>query len=355
MARAKDGARGVTLSKVARQVGVSLSTASNAFNRPDQLSEELRARILDTAESLGYVGADPAARAMARRRYDTIGLVISEHLSYAFHSAAAIEILRGVTTACEQAGVAVTLLPMRSQRDECPLITTAGIDALGLYAVMDDAPVIHQALRRGIPVVTADQPEIPSVPFTGIDESSAARRAAEHLIALGHKRIGILSLPMAPGEAGSRVVSPLPDEIGYRVTRERLRGYLDVIAEHGLPAPTVFTCARSDAGAGQAAASAVLVGSERPTALLCMSDEIAIGAEVAAASLGIDVPRELSVVGFDALPGAVPAPVPLTTISQNIYERGLLLGAWLVRAPDAGARRIFSTDLVLRDSTAEAP
>lgn len=346
----------VTLAEVARNVGVSVSTASNAYNRPDQLSEKLRRKILETAEGMGYQGPDPAARAMASRRYDAIGLVMSERFSYTFHSMAGIEMLRGVSTACDQAGVALTLLPLRSDTAECPLIARAAIDAIGLYALMDDAPAIAQALKRGLPLVTVDQPKVEGVPFIGIDDEAAARRAAEYLISLGHRRLGVLSLPVAPGQSGAVLNRPNPDDVRYRVTRERLRGYLAAAHNHNLPEPVVFIAGLSGVAAGQAAASAILsAGAERPTALLCMSDELAIGAELAAQSLGISVPDQLSVIGFDNFPGTAPAPVPLTTISQNAYERGLLLGAWLTHPEAQSDSRILGTDLLIRKSTGMPP
>lgn len=348
--------RPVTLTEVAQSVGVSVSTASNAYNRPDQLSEKLRRRILDTADNLGYQGPDPAARAMARRRYDAIGLVVSERFSYAFHSMAGIEVLRGVATACDQAGVALTLLPLRSDTAECPLIGRAAIDAIGLYALMDDAPAIGQALKRGLPLVTVDQPKVAGVPFIGIDDEAAARRAAEYLISLGHQRLGVLSLPVTPGQSGTVLNNLNSEDVRYRVTRERLRGYISATRSHNLPDPVVFVAGLSSAAAGQAAASAILsAGASRPTALLCMSDELAIGAEIAAESLGIRVPDQLSVIGFDNFPGTSPARVPLTTISQNAYERGLLLGTWLTHPEAQSEARILGTDLIIRESTGVPP
>jgi DNA-binding LacI/PurR family transcriptional regulator len=355
MAEGNGGARNLTLTELARRAGVSLSTASNAYNRPDQLSSELRERILAMADEIGYLGPDPAARAMARGRYDAVGLVMSGRFSHAFHSAAAIELLRGVATACERAETALTLLPMHSESDESQLIPKAAVDAIGLFAIMDGAPIVDQVLRRGLPIVTADQPRLEGIPFVGLDEVAAARRAAEHIVTLGHRQIGILSLPALPDQTGGIVVSTDPADIRYRVTRDRLRGYLGVLAEHDLPEPIIMACARSEVGAGQAAASAILASAAAPTALLCMSDEIAIGAELAAQSFGIAIPDQLSIIGFDNFPGTPPAPVPLTTISQNAYERGLLLGAWLIRPPERPQAHILGTDLIVRDSTGLAP
>ena len=115
----------VTLQSIADRVGVSRMTVSNAFSRPDQLSADLRARILAAADELGYVGPDPAARALARGRTGVVGLLINGSLSEAFEDAVSAEFLASVADALADHGLALTLLPASSRRAaSCPLATS---------------------------------------------------------------------------------------------------------------------------------------------------------------------------------------------------------------------------------------
>jgi DNA-binding LacI/PurR family transcriptional regulator len=200
-------------------------------------------------------------------------------------------------------------------------------------------------------VVTVDQPRGAETPFVGIDDRGAARSAAEYLRELGHERVGILSFvtTLDPGAS-----------LALDLTVERLQGY-----EYGLgsawDATLVRTVRPNAPEPAREATLELLRLPTRPSAILAMSDILAIGALEAAAELGIRVPDDVSVVGFDDGPAAEHAAPPLTTVRQPNEEKGRLAAQWLMADVERGgppARRreqILPTELVVRESAAPPP
>src|SRR3990170_4679453 len=178
--------RRATLKEVAAEVGVSPATVSNAYNRPDQLSPELRERVLETARRLGYSGPDAMARGLRRRRAGAVGVLYEDRLSYAFADPAAVLFLQGVSVATEEAGLGLLLL------------SGAVVDGFVVYSMSDEDPLVSAALERRLPVVLVDQPRTGGLPFVGIDDEGAARTAAEHPVGLGHRHFGVVSFALPP-------------------------------------------------------------------------------------------------------------------------------------------------------------
>ena len=327
----------MTLATVAEALGVSAMTVSNAYNRPEKLSPELRERILAKADELGYAGPNVLARSLRLGKTGVLGVVLGEALSYAFEDPASVEWLRGLAGA----GVALHLVPATGGEGDAALVLDAAVDAFLLYSLPDGHPLVEAVLRRRVPVVVQSGPQLEPYPFVAIDERAAAAAAAEHLRSLGHTRLAVLSLPFSlAGRADRplRVERPL-----HRVTRGRLEGYgVDVGREVEL----------NDRAHGEAAAGALLDGPEPPTGLLCMSDELAIGALRAAAARGLSVPAELSVVGWDDTREGERA--GLTTVRQSLREQGRLC-AKLIASGATGPVEPQPWELVVRKTTEGFP
>src|SRR5256885_9401960 len=134
MARSIHVRRPATLASLAAELGVSRTTVSNAYNRPDQLSPELRRRVLETARRLGYPGPDPVARSLRTRKAGAVGLLLTENLSYAFRDPAALGFLEGLALACEGAGQGLHLVPASPGRDDVAAGHRAGGDGVGGYS-----------------------------------------------------------------------------------------------------------------------------------------------------------------------------------------------------------------------------
>jgi DNA-binding LacI/PurR family transcriptional regulator len=321
----------VTLKTVARAVGVSPATISNAYNRPEKLSAALRERILATARELGYAGPDPAARRLRRGRAGAIGLLFGEQLAYVFADPGAVAFLRGLAEGTARHNAVLQLiaaLDAEGGEGGEELVANAIVDGLVVWSLPDRHPLLRAARERGIPLVTHGGPRLDGVPFVGIDDRAAARAAAEHVVGLGHRRVAIVAFPFGPHREARERDPAKPGRPAYRVTRERLAGYRDVVGAGA----AIAEVAVNDRAEGRRAALALL-GREgvprarrrRPTALLAMSDELALGALDAARELGLAVPGDLSVVGFD---GAA----ELTTIAQSLHEQGRLCAQRLIAA-----------------------
>jgi DNA-binding LacI/PurR family transcriptional regulator len=347
-----DGRR-VRLRDVAERAGVSVGSASQAFGRPELVSEELRKRVLAAAEALGYPGPDPAARRLRTGRAGAVGLIFAERLGYQFTDPAAPAFLRGIAAGMQEAPTGLLLIPDSRNRNEAArTVREAAVDGFIVYSTPQNDPRVEAALARLVPVVTVDQPRGAATPFVGIDDRAAARSAAEHLRELGHERVAVLSFVTALGPGGS---------LGLDLSAERLDGYKEGLAE-AWDAGLVRTVRPNAPEPARDATAELLRAPDPPTAILAMSDILAIGALEAAAEEGVPVPEELSVVGFDDSPVALHATPPLTTVAQPHEEKGRLAARWLMeevergQRPEDGRRRaILPTELVVRESTAPAP
>ncbi len=347
----------VTLQTIADQVGVSRMTVSNAFSRPDQLSEALRTTILDAATKLGYVGPDPAARALARGTSGAIGILLTSSLRYAFDDDVATGFLGAIAGEVAPTGLALTLLSSVPVGDMIPA-RDVPMDAALVYSCDPSMEAAEWLIRRGLPVVFVDQDPAPGITSVNVDDRGGARDAAQHLVDLGHTRIAVLTAGM--GGSGGPVSDPVADaDASKYVSRARLLGYLDALTPAGI-APVVHRQEHGEDEQSYRVALELLRGDDRPTAVLCFSDVIASGVVRAAHELGLDVPTDLSVVGFDDSPLARRLRPQLTTVRQDIAEKGKRSAAELTRvmaAKAAGTKPrarhiVLPTELVVRDSTA---
>jgi DNA-binding LacI/PurR family transcriptional regulator len=342
----------VTLQTIADDLGVSRTTVSNAFSRPDQLTDELRQRILDHAERLGYGGPDAAARMLRRGSTGALGLLFTEALPYAFEDPYIVGLLQGIADATQQAGVGLLIVPVASGQEH-DAVRNALVDGFCVFGMPADHPAVAEARRRGIPIVFIDEALDDDRPFIGIDDRAAARAAAAHVLDLGHRRLAILSMRLRHDGREGPVDPARMGHPSLRITRDRIAGYLDAVAEAGLDATAVpvIEAARSDRDRGRRLAGALLDGEHPPTVVLALADQLALGALDAAADRGIDVPGGLSVVGFDDVPDAALA--GLTTVRQPIRAKGREAGRLLLSGDDAPRDRVLlPTELVVRATTA---
>jgi DNA-binding LacI/PurR family transcriptional regulator len=348
------------MARVAEELGVSAMTVSNAYNRPERVSESLRESIFEAADRLGYAGPDPVARSLRRMRTNLAGVLYSNPLSHAFDDPAQVLFLKGVASATEEAGMGLMLVPGSvgsSAEERVSAVMDAAVDGFIVYSIADDDSLVGAALRRRLPTVIVDQPLLEDVPFVGIDDESAARGVAEHLLGLGHERFGVVAFGLAEapfsGFAGPRRRASAT----FRVSRARLAGYAAALEAGGLfwGEVPVYECRGSSLLLGREAADALLSLEPRPTAILCLSDQLALGAIEAAWERGLSVPDDLSVAGFDDVPGSATSTPPLTTVHQDHAAKGGLAGRLLVaqfRGEDTEATDLLPARLVVRGSTA---
>jgi DNA-binding LacI/PurR family transcriptional regulator len=351
-------ARRPSLKDVADALGVTPATVSNAYNRPDQLSPALRGRVLDQARALGYAGPNPVARGLRRGRTGAIGVLYADRLSYAFKDPVAVEFLTGIATATEAAGMGLLLVPGSPRTDrDLGAPKRAAVDGFVIYSMAPDDPLLAAALERRLPVVTVDMPGLTDSPSVAIDDEAAAHAIAEHVLGLGHHQPVILSLELTPATRSGLADAGRRASASYPVTRARLRGYQSAITEAGLnwDQVPIYECAENSVDEGRIGAEALLGVDPRPTALLAMSDALAIGSLEAARQSGLTVPGDVSIVGFDDIPEAARTDPPLTTVHEPHLSKGLKAGELLV-ALLAGEEHndmvTLPTHLAIRASTA---
>jgi DNA-binding LacI/PurR family transcriptional regulator len=341
----------VTLQTIADELGVSRTTVSNAYSRPNQLAPKLRERILETAQRLGYAGPDAAARTLRRGRSGAIGLLFNEPLTYALSDPFATTFLHGFAESAEQHNVNLLITSMRDDDLGVSTVQSAVVDGFCVFCLEEDSPIFEAVRRRALPVVQLFGSDDPTVSYVSVDDRGAAVDAARYLIELGHRRLAVIvdgGIPL--GHFG-----PVdPDTVRYRHNaHSRLTGYLDAAREAGIdPRSVPFVRApENTTDAGKEAMGRLLDLDPRPTGVLCISDVLAIGALSALDERGLVAGRDVSVIGFDDIPLA--ARTGLTTVRQPGREKGRVAGRLLLDPPDKPEDRrvLLPTELVVRESS----
>ena len=340
---------------VARAAGVSPSTVSNAFNRPERLTPKLRERVLRTAAELGYGGPDPAARSLRQGRAGAIGVILGRLLADSFDDAATAEFLKGVSDATDPQQLALVLVPGMPNEvtSDGPAVRNAAVDGLIVFSLPGDDPLIDAVRRRNLPTVFVDSPAT-DTDFVGIDDVGGAEAAVRHLVELGHRRLAILSFGLTDD------ARPGPIEIAQHahatatVTKARLEGSARAMTAAGIdPASVpVEQLPIVTADLARAATHALLDRAPDTTALFAFSDRLALAARQAARARGLSVPGDLSIVGFDDV---APAAEGLTTVHQPLRDKGRVAAERLLGAlgddPPPARSVMLPTRLVIRDST----
>jgi alanine racemase len=338
-----------TIADVARAAGVSKAAVSFAFNTPERLSAETVSRIREIATSLEY-RPDPVARMLAQRRTWTIGILTPQGLDVIFTNPYFGEFSAGVATAAEAAGMAIQFIsPLHGSLTRA--VDRASVDGIITVGLGADHPEVGQIRRSGIPFVVVDSTALPDEPAIEVDDEGGARLAAEHLVGLGHRDFLVIGIEPPSASAGLEPAG---------VTARRLRGYRTVLAAAGLElTDDQMVVGPASMEGGIDAFRRAWAAGARPTAVLAMSDAMAIGAMRAARDLGLRVPGDVSIVGYDDVDVAQFTDPPLTTVHQPIRRKGeeavrLLLAGGRHRDEGPLEQQLLETRLVVRGTTARA-
>jgi DNA-binding LacI/PurR family transcriptional regulator len=316
------GSKRVTLAQVAELAGVSVMTASYTYNRPNRVSDQARSKVLAAAAQLGYPGPDPRARSLRRGSTRTLGVVLGEHLSYAFDDPGAVAFLAGIADVCAARGYGMTILPITGAADDVPRITDAAVDGFIVWTTSDDDPILAavQAMQR--PAVVHGGPAVRGLGLVSIDNRAAARAVGAIAFA-GAKRPVVVSQPLSRDRVSTISRGADITDVLFPVTRERLEGYRQAAEDAGIAwrDVVVAVCPRNDAAEAEQLATTLLASAEPPDAIAAMSDQLAAGVVHAAHAGGRVIPDDLAVTGWDD--AAVAAQLGLTTVAQSLREQGV--------------------------------
>src|SRR6267378_3187089 len=289
--------RMVKLAEVAKAARVSQGTVSNVFNRPGLVRPEVRERVEASARRLGYGGPDPRGRLLRAGKVNAIGIVMAEDTAYFFRDPFARLLLAGIGEVCDERGAGMALVSATRQKDAAWRIQTAVVDGFIVHCMSVGDQLISHA--------------------HAVDDEERLRSAE------------------------------------YRTQRDRAAGYAAALAERGIKLDQLpIMEVPNERQVAARHAEELLSARPETTAILAMSDVVALAAMDAARARGLRVPQDLSVVGFDDIPDAATADPPLTTISQPILEKGRL-AARLIFEAGRPRTEILEVKLVERASTAQ--
>jgi LacI family repressor for deo operon, udp, cdd, tsx, nupC, and nupG len=329
-----------TIIQVAAEAGVSTATVSRVLSQPDRVAVRTRARVLEVVQALGYQ-PNVAARSLRTHRAAKILLTVPDISNPFFAS-----VIRGAEEAARDAGYAVMLGDTRHDPEVedqyAEMLSRREVDGLIFLGHRLPASLAPLLARQGAfaPVVNGCEysPDI-GVPSVHIDNAAAGRDAIDHLVALGHRAIGVITGPQ---------ISP--------ISRDRLAGAMRAAEHHGLPGG-LQVCV-GDYSAGSACDHMRSLIERGVTAAFCFNDEMAIGAMRAVREAGLSCPEQVSVVGFDDLPLASFFQPALTTVAQpkgRIGRCAVELLVSLLRGVEPPVRQVtLEHKLVVRGSTAAA-
>nr|WP_269327491.1 LacI family DNA-binding transcriptional regulator [Kineosporia mesophila] len=315
---------------VARAAGVSHQTVSRAINDKGEIDPETRRRILEVAQQLRY-RPSRFARGLVRPGATTIGLVVDDILNPFFP-----ELIAGVISAAEQRSWTVLISTTQNHPEREPelLGSLAGqVDALIGYLSQQDAALA--AAVEGLPLVVMGRPAQESAfGAVDVDVRPGVQAAVDHLIARGHRQIGMIDCPTAC-EPGRRAV------------------LLEAAAAHGVPLPAgAIVAADPNQVGGEEGLARLLTAEPGVTAVLAFNDVVAMGAYRTARRLGLSIPGDIALIGFDGLSVGEVLDPPLTTINVDKRRMGELAVAQVERllAGEDSPLAMLSTDLLVRDS-----
>jgi LacI family transcriptional regulator len=337
----RGAARSVSVKDVAAAAGVSLGTVSNVLNRPDQVSERTRSKVEAAMAALGFV-RNESARQLRAGRSRTVAYIMLDAANPFFN-----DVARGIEGAAEMADLSLFSCNSDNRADRelvyLDRLEQQRVQGILITPVDPNSPMLDELPRRGTPVVIVDRTRLGNTHCSvAVDDVLGGDLAATHLLELGHTRIAFVGGP---------------DSIGQ--VRDRRLGALRAFERTGLDSShlTVIESEALTVAEGRSAGQrlAGLPSSTRPTAAMCANDLLALGLLQQCVTLGLRVPQDLAIVGYDDIDFASAAAVPLTSVRQPRLQLGRAAAELLLDEaanPDHEHRQVlFTPELVVRAST----
>jgi LacI family transcriptional regulator len=343
MADIKPKLRRTTIADVARMAGVGNVTVSYVLNgrsRAARISPETERRVLEAAQELNYRPNGPA-RMLVRQRADAVAVVFQYGEYFSAQSSFTLEVMRGVCSACLAAGVDLMLhtKPAADPASEAAALMDGRVDGVLMLRDRQD-PTVAEVASRGFPCVAFfTRPDDPTLPFVDSDNIQGGRLAASHLLGLGHRRLGMVAGP-----------------VGSVASSHREHGWTDCLREQGIPVSQHHLVRLPVPSSDKSDFLRLMQSPDRPTALFFWSDDIAIACLPVLRELGLRVPQDVSLVGYDSTAAAASSSPPLTSVRQPVVdiarEAASLLISLARQEPVETIHVVFPPELDVRASTA---
>ena len=340
----------LTVKRMAEMLNVSTATISNAFNRPDQLSEARRRWILEECRRLGYMGPNAAARSLRTGRTGNVGVMLADNLAYSLTDPVASEFLHGLAEVFDRRKMNMLLLSSQDDDEHRSRLQEAMVDGFIIYGWLRKGRTYDRLLQQRKPMVAVDF-DLEGCTWVNIDNYEGARRSAEHALKQPPKNVAILGLRPVDADPVCRVHERELFNEARAISVRRLHGYTDALEAAGyqIPQERIWSTPTNTHQDAYQAAREALTSNPRPDLLLCMSDRLALAAIQAALQMGLKVPEDLRIVGFDGIPEGANLHPSLTTVYQQSAEKGRIAARlFLGEEPDRNV--LLPTCLQVRES-----
>jgi DNA-binding LacI/PurR family transcriptional regulator len=335
-----------TSTDVAKLARVSRTTVSFVLNNiPDSnIPETTRQKVFDAARQLNY-HPNASGRKLASGKSKMIGLVRIQSTEQVFNDAFLLQVLVGIEQAASQWGFHVLLKHLNHEKSDeySQLITENHVDGIILSGPLQNDPELIKLHKEGVPIILLGQMVDTDISFVDVNAELGSKKAVEHLIASGHKRIAMITNA----------------RLEYSSAQQRKAGYLSALKNANIPVDENqikegdFTPA-----SGYEAMKQLLALSPAPTAVFVASDVVAIGAIQAIKQAGLKIPQEFEIIGFDDIPMAEFFDPPLSTVRLPAFDLGRVAGERLIEMilnDDSNLPGVLlETELILRDSTVKS-
>ncbi|MBY0064160.1 MULTISPECIES: LacI family DNA-binding transcriptional regulator [Priestia] len=333
-----------TIKDIARVAGVSVTTVSRALNGYSDVNEKTRQKIAAVARELNY-SPNTLARGLVMQKSKTIGLLVSGISRESVKDNFTFEVLCGVNERASTLGYDLILFNtntmMQREKTYTQLCRERRVDGAIIQGIKKEDPYLKEVVESDIPCVLVDIPvHSNSVGYVTTDNALGAKKAVEHLAGLGHQHIGMIN----------------GHEDAF-VSQERLNGYREALKECGLSFRSEWVVSGNfEEKKAEKAACELLNRHKEVTAIFCASDLMALGALKACKELGLDVPKDISIVGYDNIVLASYSSPNLTTVGQEVYQIGYEAADLLIEmleGKETNMERYLDTKLIIRESTAK--
>jgi len=328
---------------VAKLAGVSRTTVSFVLNNiPDSnIPESTRQRVIEAARQLNY-HPNASGRKLASGKSKMIGLVRLQSTEQVFNDAFLLQVLVGIEQAASHWGFHVLLKHINHEKSDeySQLITENHVDGIILSGPLQNDPELMKLHQDGVPIVLLGQMLNTTIPYVDVNAELASKKAVDHLIRSGHKHIAMITNA----------------KLDYSSAQQRKNGYLTALKHANI---SIDECLVREGdftpASGYEAMKELLLCSPPPTAVFVASDVVAIGAIQAIKQVGMQIPDDIAIIGFDDIPMAEFFDPPLSTIRLPAFDLGRVAGEQLIKmilSNDSETPGVLlDTDLILRGST----